>query len=192
MVFDLEDAKELARVPASSDTDAGIFDDDYWILRDGKFTFYDDDGKEVYTTGNKILREWDGKINSYENQYFVVYDEPAKSDVYRDLKQHEYEIEHFTDSEISGQVEVPEDKTLLFTTIPYDENWHVYVDGNEEAIRSVLNETFISVPMEEGRHKVVFEYRNPWKVRGMAGTTAGVLIILVLWILDRKKCMRKR
>lgn len=78
VVFDLEDAKELARVPASSDTDAGIFDDDYWILRDGKSTFYDEDGKEVYTTGNKILREWDGKINSYENQYFVEKTEDRK------------------------------------------------------------------------------------------------------------------
>lgn len=78
VVFDLEDAKELAQVPASSGTDAGIFDDDYWILRDGKFTFYDDDGKEVYTTGNKILREWDGRINSYENQYFVEKTEDRK------------------------------------------------------------------------------------------------------------------
>ena len=78
VVFDLEDAKELAQVPASSGTDAGIFDDDYWILRDGKFTFYDDDGKEVYTTGNKILREWDGKNNSYENQYFVEKTEDRK------------------------------------------------------------------------------------------------------------------
>lgn len=78
VVFDLEEVKELAKIPVSTNTDAGIFDEDYWILRDGKYTFYDDDGKEVYTTGNRILREWDGKIRTYDHKYFVEKTDDSK------------------------------------------------------------------------------------------------------------------
>lgn len=78
VIFDLEDAKELATVPVSDGTDAGIFDDDYWILRDGKYTFYDDDNKEVYTTENKIIRDWDGKINTYNHKYFAEKTDDSK------------------------------------------------------------------------------------------------------------------
>ena len=82
VIFDLEDAKELATVPVSEGTDAGIFDDDYWILRDGKRTFYDDDNKEVYTTQKKILMDWDGKINTYNHKYFVEKTDDNKYHVY--------------------------------------------------------------------------------------------------------------
>jgi len=71
VVFDLDDAKELAKVPASEGTNVGIFDDDYFIFRDGKKTFYDDDGKEAYSTGNNVILGWDGKLNSYDHTFFV-------------------------------------------------------------------------------------------------------------------------
>lgn len=71
VVFDLDEAKELAKVPASKDTHVGIFDDDYFIFRNGKNTFYDDDGKEVYSTGNKVIMGWDGKLTSYDHTFFV-------------------------------------------------------------------------------------------------------------------------
>ena len=78
VVFDLEEAKELASIPASSGANVGLFDDEYWILRDGSLTFYDDDGKEVYSTGNKIVMNWDGRINSYDHRFFVEKTEDNK------------------------------------------------------------------------------------------------------------------
>ena len=71
VVFDLDDTKELAKVPAAEGTNVGIFDDDYFIFRNGKNTFYDDDGKEVYSTGNKVIMGWDGKLTSYDHTFFV-------------------------------------------------------------------------------------------------------------------------
>ena len=85
VVFDLEEARELAGIPAASGK-AGLFDDEYWILKDGKCTFYDDDGKEVYSTTNSVLMDWDGRLKSYDHNFFV-----EKSD---DKKYHIHDTSH--------------------------------------------------------------------------------------------------
>ena len=79
------------------------------------------------------------------------------------------EILEFSDTYIRGEVSVS-DRTVLMTTIPYDEGWTVYVDGVKTAYNN-LEEAFILIDLTPGDHIVEFRY---WPV----GLTAGIIISL--------------
>ncbi|MGL5692965.1 MAG: YfhO family protein, partial [Peptostreptococcaceae bacterium] len=53
---------------------------------------------------------------------------------------------------VSGTVECKDDE-MLFTSIPFDPGWKVYVDGKESVIEP-MNDAFIGVKMDKGVHDV--------------------------------------
>jgi len=62
VVFDLDDAKELAKVPASEGTNVGIFDDDYFIFRMEKRPSTTMTAKRPILQGT--MSSWAGTANS--------------------------------------------------------------------------------------------------------------------------------
>ena len=97
----------------------------------------------------------------------------------------------FSDSRIVGSVEAEVGHTLLFTSIPYDANWHVFVDGHESGTLAVMDGAFLAVPMDIGKHDVVFEYKNPWKYRGIVLSVIGMIAIIFISIAERRKASQK-
>lgn len=61
----------------------------------------------------------------------------------------------------------------LVTSIPYDENFRLYVDGRQEKIHKV-NTAFIGAPLEEGIHEVRLVYQAKGRTAGIAGTLAAL------------------
>ena len=76
-------------------------------------------------------------------------------------------ITKFDTTRITGTIECDRDG-LLYTSIPYDGSWHVYVDG-AEAEPVLVGDVMVSVPLTQGSHTVEFVYRNTaftlgWKI----------------------------
>ena len=61
-------------------------------------------------------------------------------------------------NEISGNIKLESDK-VLFLSIPYNENWTAYADGEETAIYKA-NTGFCAIPLKAGEHKIVLKYKN--------------------------------
>ena len=61
-------------------------------------------------------------------------------------------------NEISGSIKLESNK-VLFLSIPYNENWTAYVDGEETAICKA-NTGFCAIPLKAGEHKIVLKYKN--------------------------------
>ncbi len=61
-------------------------------------------------------------------------------------------------NESSGSIKVESNKGL-FLSIPYNENWTAYVDGEETAICRA-NTGFCAIPLKAGEHKIVLKYKN--------------------------------
>lgn len=78
------------------------------------------------------------------------------------------------DGYIKGKISLTEGKTLL-TTVPYDEGWSVYVDGEKADIK-IWADAFISVEVPEGSHEVEFRFRPE-------GMDLGILISTICWIV---------
>lgn len=77
----------------------------------------------------------------------------------------------------------------LITSIPYDENFQVYVDGNRVEHEKV-NTAFLGAPVEKGRHKVKIVYHAPGAGIGKGMSALGGLLFLGLEFIQvrgRKK-----
>ena len=61
-------------------------------------------------------------------------------------------------NEISGSIKLESNK-VLFLSIPYNENWTAYADGEETAICRA-NTGFCAIPLKAGEHKIVLKYKN--------------------------------
>ena len=71
---------------------------------------------------------------------------------------------------------------LMYTSIPQDGNWKVYVDG-KLAKPALVGDVMISVPLTEGEHHIEFIYRNAafalgWKISLLC---TALLIGLSIW-----------
>lgn len=106
----------------------------------------------------------------------------------KECKNNEYVISEFKDGYIKGNVDVKEDKTVLYLSVPYDKSWDVYVDGKKSEIQPVINDTFISVNLPAGNHEVIFEYNNRFGQIGICITVEGIVLLL----LELTFAIRKR
>ena len=126
---------------------------------------------------------------SYNEAVFYEYREDALAQIYQRLSQNQMEVEEFADGYVKGNVTVTEDKTVLFTSIPYDEGWTVWVDGEVVEPQVVLGDTFMALELVPGYHELEFEYEAPGVKEGMiiSGTSLGVYVLLVVFYLLRHR-----
>lgn len=73
------------------------------------------------------------------------------------LNENSFVIESFTDTYIVGNIEANKDSIMCFS-IPYSENWTIYVDGVKEEVYKI-NQAFIGCLITEGQHKVEIRYK---------------------------------
>ena len=136
--------------------------------------------------------EEDRVYMAHDMDYIYYLDEELFKEVMPKLQANNYNITSFTDSSFDGTVNVTEDKSLLFLTIPYDEGWNVYVDGERVETTEVLG-SLTAVQLDEGEHRVELKY-STWAIRyGVMATVASsavfVTVCVVDFIIKRKRRM---
>ena len=100
--------------------------------------------------------------------------------------------EVFDDTYIKGTVVTKED-SILYTSIPYDAGWNVYIDGVKVSEDDILQigQAMLGVNIQRGSHIVEFEYKAKGLSLGIAVSIA-TLLALVLIILFNKSRRNKR
>ncbi|CAH0419145.1 YfhO family protein [Periweissella ghanensis] len=104
----------------------------------------------------------------------------------KQLQAHSWQINHFSQRKISGDIDVPRTAQLLMTTIPQIPGWHALVDGQPVATKTVAN-MFLAVPLKPGQHTVTLKYTPPFLILGSLISLLAVLITLVYTFLQRKR-----
>ncbi|MBL1226155.1 YfhO family protein, partial [Enterococcus sp. BWR-S5] len=96
------------------------------------------------------------------------------------------------DFEVSGRkakatVTVTKEDPILFTTIPYDRGWKVYVDGKKAEI-TPFRDAFLSVQLEEGTHEIEFVFLPQGLLLGSGISGISLLVFGgYLFVLKRRK-----
>ena len=108
------------------------------------------------------------------------------------------EMEEFGDTKFSGKIRVNGADKLLYTSVPYDESWNVYVDGEYVPYSSgdivKVGDALMGVKLSSGEHTVAFRYRARGLSGGMKLTAFGLLIVglLLLWKFFLAEKWRKK
>ena len=97
------------------------------------------------------------------------------------LMKNAFNLTELTDSTIKGTISMGKDQ-LLCLSMPYDEGWKVYVDGNlTEAEDWCGGLMAISIP--EGDHEVYMKFVPDGLVKGLLLTIFSWMIYIFLWMV---------
>ena len=114
--------------------------------------------------------------NESLQMYAYVLDLDKFKQLYDALSDEGLQIESYDDTHIKGSV-TAKNNGLLYTSIPYDESYTVYVDGVKTDYTSIGDNAFIAVYLTAGTHDIEFKYVP----RGLR--TGAVLSIISLLLI---------
>lgn len=124
----------------------------------------------IYCDGNKI-------VQPYKKICFASINDEEVDRIYTKLSEHQLNIDNIRNGHLKGSINSTEG--LLFTSIPYDKGWNVYVDGEKQSIVPVLDNTFCGVKFDTfGEHDIDFKYTASGKILGMV--ISGMVMVAYL------------
>ena len=140
------------------------------------------------TTGKLYLKvEIDNDSNNLyvipKDSYIYYIDMETFKDAFTRLGQTQFIIDDTsTDSHLTGSVTTSSDRQLMFTSIPYDEGWNIYVDGEKVELYEA-NNSLISFYVEgSGEHSIEMKYM-PATVAPGIGVSVICLVIYILILI---------
>ena len=92
-------------------------------------------------------------------------------------------------NELSGTIDVTGNKVLC-VTVPYENGWTAYVDGQETEILKA-NYTFMGLKLSEGHHQIVFKYHVPYLAEGIIVSFASLFVTAVIIVVQKRRTLKK-
>ena len=112
---------------------------------------------------------------------------------YEVLAQHSLQLAEFSETRLSGTITAPQDG-LMFTSIPYDQSWQVFLNGQRVPLVSTGNGAYLAIDLPAGTHEVMMRYRPRGLVLG-AGVTGlsllALVLVIVMGIYEKKKAQQQ-
>lgn len=138
--------------------------------------------EEIVSNHNQLRYE-DLNESEYLGTFAAHYSHHQFEKAIEELKEHELMIEAYRGTYLKGSIEVDDDKTLLATTIPYDSNWQILVDGKKKKAIPLL-ENLLGVKLEKGKHTIEFRYQPKYFYLGLL---ISFISAIILKFLHQKK-----
>ncbi len=87
-------------------------------------------------------------------------------------------------SSLTVEVNAAED-CALFTSIPIEEGWTAYIDGEETEVLSTADDTLMCLKVPEGRHTIELKFFPAGLKSGLLITGSGILLIVIMVLAER-------
>ena len=141
-------------------------------------TVYIDVAYDYCTTNTSSIQVYTINQNKFEEAYNIL----MKNKLY---------INEFKDSYIKAFISTS--NVHVYTSIPYDEGWEVYVDG-EKTNKILIGDALLGFDVEPGNHTVEFKFRPKGQTAGIIGTIIGFLILFSnkIYALIKNKNKKKK
>lgn len=154
---------------------------------------YENNRAHIFLAGNyqqgdlfSVKAQVEAETSGDMQIYVSVFKEDTFNRVYEILQDEIFHVTEFTDKGLTGKVEAKEDG-LLYTSIPYERGWKVYVDGQQTEITPVAN-AFIGVMLSRGEHVLELKYTFDYIYVGVLLCFLGIVLLI---IQEKKKAMNK-
>ena len=121
---------------------------------------------------------WDTK------DYFVQINEAVLKEATDTLKAGGLQIEEYSDTSFTGTLNAIRDGAV-FTSIPYDSNWRVYVDGERVETYEMID-AMLGFDVSAGEHQIELVYVHTPFIAGVIISLVGIGLLVAWSILDAK------
>ncbi|MDD6727717.1 MAG: YfhO family protein [Eubacteriales bacterium] len=130
-----------------------------------------------HEAGEEVVISLDGGAMEADDGYYNIFcysvDDKVLENGYNYLSSNAIEVTSYSDTQITGTINC-KDSSYIYTSIPYDEGWSVYIDG-EKAETFEIGEAMLGVVSAPGSHEIEFKYTP----KGLAaGATISACAIL--------------
>lgn len=129
-----------------------------------------------------------GNIES-EGSMFEIYAYNVDNDVFKAaydiLNAGALNIESFSETGIKGTIHAGYDG-FLYTSIPFDKGWKVYIDGKEVKTFDI-GDCQLAAALPQGEHKIEFKYSPKGQKIGFAISAAAWLLIIIYFVFRKNK-----
>lgn len=102
------------------------------------------------------------------------------------LKSNSFEVDTFEDTRITGKIRADKD-CVVYTSIPYDKDFKVIVDGKELAQKDIIaiGDALLGFNISEGEHTIELKYEAKGLLIGTVISLMALLIIIVMYAVRR-------
>ena len=128
------------------------------------------------TVSQSLLEDVAGRFRT------VYVDTDALASLSENLQSRPVTIERIKDRHLFGELTAEVGQTLMFT-IPYDEGWTCWIDGEEVPINMVLG-VFMAVDVPEGIHSYEMKFFPTGMKAGIVISLIGVIVTTLLQVFD--------
>lgn len=113
-----------------------------------------------HNKGDEVLVSLDASTMESKSTSFDFYcytaDDTVVKNMYNSLAGNSLNVESYSDTTIKGTVNAKEN-CYLYSSIPYDDGWSVYVDG-KKAETFEIGGTLLAIELTPGQHKIEYKY----------------------------------
>ena len=133
----------------------------------------------IQTSSGTIPLSYDFYINEKDTDNIVatiyIPKEEKIKEIYNALKDKQIKYTSYRDDYIEGSIDVS-DNEIIFTSIPYDESWQIYIDGNKVEPLKLLD-SLIGIEVDKGHHEIKMEYKNNFNKSILISIISFILLI---------------
>ena len=131
---------------------------------------------------------------AYDSGYIKLIAASHYADVYEQaihtLSESQWEIQEKESTRLKGIVSAKSDG-IMFTSIPHEEGWTIWVDGLETEPEAI-GDAFIGVPLLEGEHTIEMRYSPKGFLLGFKISLACSILIVLLVMFEHRMYIRRR
>lgn len=114
----------------------------------------------------------------------ATFDRQCYESFYDKAKLSMLDVEKYDDGYVKGTINIKDGQTM-FTTIPYDKGWKIYVDGKEtEYYKALLG--FIGVDIDPGSHEIKMVYTPVGLWLGIAISVVSIIGFIALLYMENR------
>jgi len=135
----------------------------------------------------KATKKMDQHIADYG---VATLDQTELEKIYNDISKNQLQILEISNGIVRGNVQSTREKTVLFTTIPYEDGWTLFVDGKEQDIVPLLEGAFIGVEFDTpGTHEIALKYHVNGLKEGVILSCLGLLGVLTAIVIYYRRLL---
>ncbi|MBS6041240.1 MAG: YfhO family protein [Clostridium baratii] len=145
---------------------------------------------EQVNNGQKITLTFD-KPGEYSFDSINIFNLPIKeyNNEINDLKDNSMKLNSISNNEVTGTIDSKVNGVITFQ-IPYTKGWTLKIDGKETKTFPV-NKAFLGANLNKGKHSIELTYKTPFLRIGMVCSFVGIILLIVISILNKKKFNKK-